>query len=924
MTMIRSILTSLFTLIISGLYPLFPQGIPSPKEHFGFNIGDDYMLATYTQTEAYFKRLAESERVKLIDIGMTEEGRHQYMLIISSPENIRSLEHNREISVRLGRAQGLTDDEARRLAEEGKAVVWIDGGLHATEVVGTHQLIETAWQLVSRNDKETLDILDNVIVLLVHANPDGQELVSSWYMRESDTLKRRMNIPRLYQKYIGHDNNRDFFMMSMKETRNMARQLYIEWIPQILYNHHQSGPAGTILAGPPYRDPFNYRYDPLVVTTIDALGAAMNNRLNAEGKPGATQRTGATFSTWYNGGLRTTAYFHNIAGLLTEITGSPTPSEIPLVIDRLLPSGATPNPVAPQKWHFRQSIDYSVSLNYAVLDYASRHRNEVLFNIYRMGINSIEKGSRDHVTMRPGIIEAIKNAWEKDNPSVGKSESRQQMQPRIPMKYYQQVINDSANFDPRVYIIPSDQKDFPSAIRFVNALILAGIEVHKADAPFTAKGKTYPAGSYVIKTAQAFRPHIIDMFEPQDHPNDFAYPGGPPIPPYDAAGWTLAMQMGIEFDRLLTDIDGPFIKLPTGITEPFPAQTLPAGATAGYLLSPQINNSFKVVNELFAGGVEVFRVTKESVKGSEMVLGDFFIPSSSKTRTILSRSVSENGVKVRAANRKQAGLEKITPARIAIWDRYGGSIQSGWLRWILEQYNFPFKTVYSQEIDSGNLRNKFDVIIFPSGAIPEYREEVRRQAGEYPRPAPSEDIPEEYRSWTGSLTSEWSIPQLKKFLEEGGTVIVTGTSTNLAYHLGLPVSNALVRNDEKGNQIALSNTEFFIPGSLLKVSVDPSQQDAWGMKEEGIVYFSRSQVLKLREDAEKKGVKRLLWFTDDNPLASGWALGQHYLKDGVTGFTAQIGKGILCAYGPDVTFRSQSQANFRLIFNRLYNFQNKR
>ncbi|HRR94138.1 MAG TPA: M14 family metallopeptidase, partial [Bacteroidales bacterium] len=408
--MINKSIAILSLVLFTGLSPVISQTVPSPKEHFGFNIGDDYKLATYTQTEGYFRRLASSDRVKLADIGPTEEGRRQYMLIISSPENIRNLERYRDISVRLARAEGLDESEARRLASQGKAVVWIDGGLHATEVVGTHQLIETAWQLASRNDSETLDILDNVIVLLVHANPDGQELVSSWYMREADTLKRRTNIPRLYQKYIGHDNNRDFFMVAMKETQNMNRQMYLEWIPQILYNHHQSGPAGTILAGPPYRDPFNYVFDPLVVTGIDALGAAMINRLNAEGKPGYTQRTGASFSTWYNGGLRTTSYFHNIIGLLTEITGGPTPSEIPLVVNRLLPNGANPYPVTPQKWHFRQSIDYSVSLNYAVLSYASRHRSEVLYNIYRMGMNSIERGSMDYVTISPKVINSIREA----------------------------------------------------------------------------------------------------------------------------------------------------------------------------------------------------------------------------------------------------------------------------------------------------------------------------------------------------------------------------------------------------------------------------------------------------------------------------------------------------------------------------------
>ncbi|MFN3382592.1 MAG: M14 metallopeptidase family protein, partial [Runella zeae] len=383
-------------MLLLGITVAWSQTIPSPKEHFGFNIGDDYQLSNYTQTEAYFKKLAASDRVKLVDIGMTEEGRHQYMLIVSSPENLKKLARYQEISTKMARAEGINEAQARALANEGKAVVWIDGGLHSTETVGTMQLIETAWQLVSRKDPENMRILDNVVVLLTHANPDGHELVGNWYMRNPTPEKRSLDqLPRLYQKYVGHDNNRDFFMLHMKESQNIGRQLFVEWIPQIMYNHHQRGPAGSILAGPPYRDPFNYVFHPLMITGIDAVGAAMVNRLISEDKPGFTRLNGSVFSTWYNGGLRTTTHFHNMIGLLTEIIGGPTPENVPLVPNRLIPNGATPFPVTPQKWHFKQSIDYSLSLNYAVLDYAARHSDELLYNIYHMGRNSIERGSTD-------------------------------------------------------------------------------------------------------------------------------------------------------------------------------------------------------------------------------------------------------------------------------------------------------------------------------------------------------------------------------------------------------------------------------------------------------------------------------------------------------------------------------------------------
>jgi hypothetical protein len=254
--------------------------ITTPLEHFGFNIGDDWHLATYTRYESYVRKLAEeSPRMVLEEIGKTAEGRPHLMAIITSPENHRNLARYKEISRRLAMADDLTDEEARALAKEGKAVVWIDGGLHGTEIVGTHQLPVLIYEMVSRTDEETMRFLDDVILLAPHANPDGMEFVSSWYMRHDNPLDRTTSgLPRLYHWYVGHDNNRDAYMNAMPETENMSRILYREWFPQIMYNPHQSGPTGTILFAPPFRDPFNYNIDPLVIMGIQQVASEMRRR----------------------------------------------------------------------------------------------------------------------------------------------------------------------------------------------------------------------------------------------------------------------------------------------------------------------------------------------------------------------------------------------------------------------------------------------------------------------------------------------------------------------------------------------------------------------------------------------------------------------------------------------------------------------
>ena len=896
------------------------QTIPSPKEHFGFAIGDDYQLATYTQTEAYFKKLAAtSNRVKLVDIGKTEEGRTQYMLIISSPENLKNLDKYKAISQKLAHAEGITDEQAHALANEGKAIVWIDGGLHATEVVGAHQLIETAWQLSSRTDAETVNLLNNAIILMTHANPDGQELVSNWYMREAKPEKRTTNfLPRLYEKYAGHDNNRDFYMFNLKETQNIGRQLFVEWLPQIMYNHHQTGPAGAVVAGPPFRDPFNYVFDPLVMTELDAVGASMINRLNAEGKPGYTKLGGSVYSTWYNGGLRTSTYFHNMVGLLTEIIGSPTPMDIPVVPERLIPSSANPYPVLPQQWHFRQSIDYSVSLNYGVIDYAVRHRDELLYNIYKMGKTSMQKGEQDNWGLSPKFSAEITKLALAAQPATPKTEEAAGGDGRgrtnIALKLYDSVLKKPAYRDARGYIIPVNQSDVATAIRFVNTLITSGMQVQKATVDFKVAGKTYPKGSFIVKTNQAFRPHILDMFEPQDHPNDFLYPGGPPVAPYDAAGWTLAYQMGVQFDRQIEAFDGPFEKIGYGELQTVKGSIAGSTKTAGYLLNAHANSAFTVTNDLLKAGIDVFR-TNDSVYNN-FNKGSFFIPASTKNKAAIEEAIVNLGVDAVTLTKRPTNLTKIKPARIALWDTYGGSMPSGWIRLIMQQYHFDADIIYVKDIDTGNLKAKYDVIVFVGGAIPSLTATTSR-SGFFGEPK-ADSIPEEYRNRLGRITAAKSIPQLKQFLIDGGNIITIGSSTNLAYHLNLPVRNALIEM-VNGVEKPLPSEKFYIPGSILKVSVDTTEQVAYGMPAQADVYFDASPVFNILPEGQAKGtIKPLAWFASAQSLRSGWAWGQSYLNGGVAAFTAKVGKGNLYAFGPEITFRAQPYGTFKLLFNGLY------
>jgi len=930
----RAVFALVFTafVLVSGSSPALAK-VTSPREQFGFNIGDDYQLVNYTQLLAYWKKLdAESDRMTLVDIGRTAEGRPMVMAIVTSPKNQGRLGRYKEISRRLALAKGLDDAGARRLAAEGKAVVWIDGGLHATEILGSQQLIELVWQMTSRDDAETRRLLDEVILLAVPVNPDGLELVANWYMRQKDPAKRSMQgVPVLYQKYIGHDDNRDSYMVTQPETEASNRVLYRDWHPQILYNHHQSGPAGTVLFAPPFRDPFNYVFDPLIPVGIDLVAAAMHNRFVAEDKPGAIMRSGASYSTWWNGGVRSTAYFHNIIGILTEAIGGPTPVDIPFVPQRLLPKEDYPFPVAPQKWHFRQSIDYAVTADKAILDVAARNREEFLYRRYLMGKHAIEKGSRDSWTIVPGSIARVEAAAAKDRAQEGGA-------PRpaggaggpgngefgrgrgtLPLKYYD-LLFDKAARDPRGYIIPSDQTDFLTATKFVNTLLKNGCEVLRATKDFTVGDKSYPRGSYVVKTAQAFRPHILSMFEPQDHPNDLAYPGGPPNPPYDAAGWTLAYQMGIAFDRILDGFDGPFEALPDVVKPPAGAFGAGAGA-AGWLLDHRVNDSFVAVNRLLKAGAEVLWI-KEGFEagGKTRPAGTFYVPAGAGVEPALRKAAAEIGLAVAAVGAAPKGEAfKLRPLRIGLWDTYGGSMSSGWIRWLLEQFEFPYELVFAPALDEGNLKAKFDVLIFVGGSIPRFAAADQDETGfrDFQPPTPA-DVPAEYAGRIGRITVAKTIPNIRQFVEEGGTVLALDTATALAYHFGLPVANALVEKTADGREKPLGREKFYVPGSLLRARVDTTSPLAVGMPEAVDVFYDNTPAFELQPDAGLKGVRPVAWFETGKLLRSGWAWGEQYLWRSVQVAEAAVGKGKLFLYGPEIAFRGQPHGTFKLLFNGIF------
>jgi Zinc carboxypeptidase len=935
------------TAVAAGSAPRGAQRhVTSPKEQWGHNVGDDYFLADYRQLTDYYHRLEqESDRVHIVEIGRTSEDRPHLMAVITSPANWGKIARYKEVNARLASGEGLSDDEAQALAREGRTFVWIDGGIHATEVLGAQGVIEHVYQMASRTDEETRRFLDDTIQLVVEANPDGMDLVSDLYMKNGVS-----NPPVLYHHYAGHDDNRDFYLSALAETTNETRVQFREWFPEIVYDHHQTGPAGTVMFAGPFRDPFNYYQHPYAINAIDALGALLQERYILEGKYGVTQRKGAPYSTWFNGGIRTGVHFHNMIGILTETIGNPTPQSIPFVASHQIGDSNTYFPIAPQPvWHFRQSIEYELTGNRAALDFASRYREKILYDFYKMAKDEIQWGSEDHWTFTPhkmARVQAELVARGEATPSVIPGAASTSAAPEggrggrgggggrgrggaVDPLYA--AMRAPELRDPRGYVIPADQPDFGTATRFVNALLKTGVTVLRATAPFAVAGKSYPAGSYVVKTAQAFRPQVLDMFEPQDHPDDIPYPGGAPTPPYDAAGYTLAFQMGVRVDRILDGFDGPFAKI-TGEAK------VPAGAVhgtrpvTGYYFTHQATNGVIAVNRLLAAGEDV-----SWLADGPFGRGTFYVAAKPSTLPILQKASADLGLTFEGtAAQPPATATKLHTLRIGLVDHYGGGMPTGWTRLIFKDFEFPYveerDDVFAPDINAGHLRARYDVLVFNNeslgggggrggrggGDASPDAEAGRGGAASAPRAAgddrpPPQPLPEKYTRRQGTINADGA-NALRQFVDEGGTIVAIGSATTSAIQqFGLPLASHLV--NAAGSP--LPRTDYYVPGSLLRVTLDAQDPVTAGLPGQVDVFFDNDPVW--RPAANAGGAVRVVGsFADAHPLHSGWAWGQEHLDQGVVMADATVGKGRVFLFGNELLFRSQPHGDFLLFFNALY------
>lgn len=857
--------------------------IPTPKEFLGHEVGADYRLCNYTDMVRYFRTIAErSDRMRIVDIGATSYGQRMLMMVVSSPQNLARLERLRTISTMLARGDGIDQDQAKALAAEGRAFVWIDAGLHSTEAIAGQNIVELVWQMNARDDEEVRRILDEVVLLACPVNPDGYELVANAYR-----ATQSMTIPVLYQRYIGHDNNRDFYACNQLEAQNVNRVFYREWCPQIVYNHHQTAPANTIIFTPPFRDPHNYLVDPMVMRGIEIVSAHMNQRFAAEQKPGVISRGGAPYSGWWNGGLRSTNYFHNVIGILTESFGRPEPTRIEQPLDRRLSTGDYPDPVPAQVWHARQTVEYLQTANFAILDYAARYRKELLRDMHTMATRAIARGRSDHWTSTPALVDAARR---REDPAS--------------------VWSDPYLRDPRAYVLRSDQPDWSAAMRMARALHRCGVTVLRARQPFPLHGVQMPAGSLVVKCDQAYRAHVLDQFEPQWHPNDVKE--GKPVAPYDAAGWTLAMQMDVQVERTFEALDGPFDVVDPEVFAPARSPEPRRRVQSAWQLDARDSHTVVAVNRLLAAGVPVRWDGRAAYR----------IEQSPEATEILAAAAQQLGVRVYEVGGGGASAALQPAVRLGLFDQFGGHMPTGWDQWLLQEFGFPVQQVWGDRVEAGDLRRDFDVLVFHTG-LPGPRDLQRAaQRRDEVKLAELKDALPPFEDWSNlesrstRLTGEKAIPAVRTFVEQGGTLIALGGEVDkVVRHFGLPVQVGVYVADEsaEGGTRRARREEYYVPGSLLAIQVDVAHPIARGCSPE-LAAMVDGDSLPLRVTDANARIDVVARFRRQDTLVSGWAIGEDHLRDKAAVLCAHVGKGRIVLCGVDATYRGQPLGTAKLVF----------
>ncbi|MFW6140677.1 MAG: M14 family metallopeptidase [Acidobacteriota bacterium] len=824
-------------IVILFLFQNAAAQLPSPREYLGFEVGADRKLADMNQIIDYFMILGEeSPRILVKEVGKTTMGNPFIVAVITSVENHKNLDKYRQIQQKLADPRTLKPGEAQELMSQGRSVVMVNCSIHATEIAACQMSMKLAYDLAVNKDEKTQEILDNVVIVLTPMhNPDGIQMVVDWYKKHLGTKYEGGRMPWLYHKYVGHDNNRDWFMFTQKETQ-LTIQVHNDWHPHVIVDMHQMGSTGPRLFVPPFVGPYEPNIDPILRQEVAMMGTFMASELTSEGKAGVMH------SVWFDAWTPARAYHHYHGGIriLTEAASVKIATPIKVSWEDLSPqvkqeSVAMPMPWKGGEWTLGDIVDYDTSAVQAVLTNTACLRENWVRNYYRI----------------------FKKAVERTEP-------------------------------PYSYIIPKKQRDLPTALKMLNILNMGDVEVHQAEKSFTAGGHEYPEGTFIVYMAQPFGGFAKTLLEPQVYPEIREYQGGPLKTPYDVVGHTLPYLMGVSAVKA----DEPFKAETTLIKEinrPDSIIDVKKGAPF-YVWGHESNDDIVAANRLLKKGYEVLWAAEKFSSGEKTYpQGTMLIKFSEQTVNDLKLVSEDIYVRFEAIdNPPGIKVYSFQKPRIGLYKSWTASMDEGWTRFVLEQFEFDYQSVFDKDIRAGNLIKDYDVIVLPSLSDRAVVQGVSE-----------ENIPPQY---AGGI-DEIGVMNIKDFIQNGGTLITLNSSCEFAIKsLDLGVENTVSN---------LSRGEFFIPGSLLKVINVADHPVTYGYERDAAVFFRQSPVFSSFEG------KSIVKYPQD-PLLSGWVSGETHLTGKSALVEVPFGQGRVILIGFPAQYRSQSHGSFKYFFNALF------
>jgi len=848
--------------IILLILPTIITAQTSPEDFLGHKVGADYKLADYNQITAYFKKLdEESEKIKLLNIGKTTLGKSMLLAVITSKENMDQLDTFKGITRKLRDASSLTPDDARKLAKQGKAIILLTCNLHSTEIASSQMAMELAYNLVTgKTPYNTEKALNDVIVLLAPTiNPDGEQMVTEWYRKYVGTQYEGSRMPWLYHHYAGHDNNRDWFMFNLLESQAITKVLYHDWIPQIHIDEHQMGSTGARLFIPPFMDPPVPTIHPLLWRGVALCGMNMAYDLQKNDFKGVVH--GRSFTGWWIGACDDTSWLHNCIGILSEMASVKVAT--PIYIDPIeIPKSYTekrmqfPDPWPGGWWRLRDLVDYELTLSMSLIKTAYMHKEDLLFNFYKMCKDAIE-------IQKEG--------------------------------------------QPYAFVIIKDQRDYPTTLRMLEILKLGGVEIHQAKSEFTADGKVYPAGSFVVLMSQPYRPYAQSLLEKQVYPDMRQYPGGPPIPPYDNAGWTLPLQMGIASAQIDRSFKADLEKLES---IPYPETTAPETSSKYIILDSKKNASYSTVFSLLKYKPEIYR-SNSGISGDDFhaCFGSFIIENTPQVQKALPALQEKWHINAYGlddiSDIKKSPLKK---HRVGLYQSWQSNMDEGWTRYVLDDLEIPYTTLHNKDFKGTkkkkvDLNSKYDVIVFASESADIIKLGKPSPGSRYARYYSAG--PPEYSGGIG----EEGVEALKKFVSEGGILVTLNDACNLVFkEFKSPASNALENVDR---------SKFLCPTSLLKIKVNKRSPIGYGLPSEAAAMFSRSLAIRTRIPSGEWDRTVVASYPEKDVLLSGWLLGEDAIARTAAVVDLKYKQGNIILIGFRCQHRAQSHGTYKFLLNAL-------